>query len=105
MNVGAASWLHVCWVSTVDKCRKGRWASYGCFMRQIKLTLSASFDFTQAETIIDQALGEARLTVTFKTTLRQFPGCIHWHVKRGNEKGTLEITVWPKQQRIWFSVH
>ncbi len=65
-------------------------------MRQIELTLPSNFDFTQAETLVERLLGEAGLLFTFKTTLRQYPGCIHWHVKHGKEKGTLEITVWAK---------
>jgi hypothetical protein len=40
-----------------------------------------------------------------RTSLRTFPGCVHWHVKRGREPGTLEITFWPQERRAWFTIH
>ena len=39
-----------------------------------------------------------------KGTLASFPNCVHWHWKRGKERGTLEITWWGKQDRLWFKV-
>ena len=41
---------------------------------------------------------------TLKGTLRGFPGCTHWHFKNGREAGTLEVTAWPSEQRLWLSV-
>ncbi len=48
-----------------------------------------------------QAIG---LSVTMKTTSAKFPGSIHWHWKKGRERGTLEATLWPAQNRLWFSM-
>src|SRR5687768_17700711 len=53
---------------------------------------------------IDAALAAHGLLVTMKGTLKSYPGCTHWHCKSGNEKGTLEITLWPAQKRAWFKV-
>jgi hypothetical protein len=44
------------------------------------------------------------LSIALKTTSAKFPGSIHWHVKQGRERGTLEITLWPSQNRLWFSM-
>jgi dihydroxyacetone kinase-like protein len=38
----------------------------------------------------------ANLRVTLKGTLKKYPGCIHWHLKREGERGTLEMTWSPR---------
>jgi hypothetical protein len=53
---------------------------------------------------IERAIQNCDLHVTLKGTLKQFPGCIHWHIKKGRERGTLEVTRWPKQQRLWLTI-
>jgi hypothetical protein len=55
-------------------------------------------------TVVDQCCLAAGLRVTLKATLAKHPGCVHWHFKRGDEPGTLEITVWPAGRRAWCSV-
>lgn len=44
------------------------------------------------------------VTVTLRGTLRQYPGCHHWHLKQGREPGTLELTWWPEKNRLWFKI-
>jgi len=44
------------------------------------------------------------LSVNLKGSLAKYPGCIHWHLKRDGQRGTLEITVWVSARRIWFSI-
>lgn len=44
------------------------------------------------------------LTCTLKGTLARYPGSVHWHFKKGNQKGTLEITWWKSKNRLWFKV-
>lgn len=52
-----------------------------------------------------ERLSEANgLSITMKTTSAKFPGSIHWHLKKGRERGTLEITLWPSQNELWFSM-
>jgi hypothetical protein len=50
---------------------------------------------------LSKALG---LSPTLKTTSAKFPGSIHWHFKKGRERGTLEITLWPAENKLWFSM-
>jgi len=57
------------------------------------------------EGVFDDAIARSGLKVTLRDSLRKFPGCVHWHLKRGREPGTLELTLWPRQHRAWFSVH
>ena len=44
------------------------------------------------------------VTTQLKGTLRQYPGCIHWHLRILRHKGTLEATLWPKSPRLWLNV-
>jgi hypothetical protein len=44
------------------------------------------------------------LNCTLKGTLVSYPGSLHWHFKKGNQKGTLEITWWESKNRLWFKV-
>jgi hypothetical protein len=53
---------------------------------------------------IERTLLDCGLRSTLKGTLRAFPGCVHWHFKKGRASGTLELTMWPAEKRIWFSV-
>lgn len=46
----------------------------------------------------------AGLSITLKGTSAKFAGSIHWHLKKGCERGTLEITLWPSQNKLWFSM-
>ena len=39
-----------------------------------------------------------------KGTLASYPGCIHWHLKMGTQKGHLEITWWEAENRLCFKV-
>jgi ribosomal protein S18 acetylase RimI-like enzyme len=56
------------------------------------------------ERAIDTAIADIGLEIVLRGTLKKFPGCMHWHVKRGRNSGTLEITFWPLENRAWFSI-
>lgn len=68
------------------------------------LLVSPRADLSIAEPVIESCCAEAGLRVTLKGALAAYPGCVHWHLRHGNDKGTLEITLWPAQRRIWFKV-
>src|SRR4051794_32707652 len=55
-------------------------------------------------TRVDRAVEACGLTVTMKGTLKAYPGCTHWHCKKGRGPGTLEITYWPTKRRLWLKV-
>lgn len=73
-------------------------------MRDIDVPLPRG---TDAEIIeqFDDVVAQSGLTVTLRDSLRKYPGCVHWHLKKGREPGTLELTLWPDERRAWFSVH
>jgi hypothetical protein len=45
------------------------------------------------------------LTQTLSGALGKYAGCTHWHYKRGKATGVLEITLWPRQNRLWIAIH
>jgi hypothetical protein len=52
---------------------------------------------------IQEAAQASGLVTAQVTTLAKYPGSIHWHFKRGKDRGTLEATYWPDQKRVWLS--
>jgi hypothetical protein len=55
--------------------------------------------------IIDKAAIDLGLAMTMRATLKSFPGSTHWHLKRGHERGTLEMTWWPQRKKLWLKIH
>ena len=53
---------------------------------------------------IERLLKRSGLRVTLRGTLARYPGCTHWHLKNGSERGVLELTHWPPKRRIWFAM-
>jgi hypothetical protein len=61
-------------------------------------------DLMDAEQIIEACCEKEGLHITLKSTLSKYAGCIHYHYQKGTERGTLEVTIWPRENRIWFSI-
>ncbi len=57
-----------------------------------------------SETLIENCCAEMKLEIVLKGTLSKYLGCVHWHLKQGNQRGTLEVTWWPMQHRLWLSI-
>ena len=74
-------------------------------MIEIEVRISREVDLSGSESAVEAACAAEGLRVARKRTLATYPGSVHWHVKRGNASGTLEITVWPKGRRVWLKVH
>jgi hypothetical protein len=73
-------------------------------MTEIDMNLPPNYSASDLPPIIERVCLAAGLTITHTTTLAQYPGSIHWHLKRGKQPGTLEITWWETKQRLWFKV-
>jgi hypothetical protein len=54
--------------------------------------------------VVDGAILDLDLIAAMRGSLKSFPGSIHWHVKRGRAQGTLEITWWPEERRLWIKI-
>ena len=54
--------------------------------------------------VVEQVCASHDLNCSLKGTLVSYPGSLHWHVKQGKHRGTLEITWWESGPRLWFKV-
>jgi hypothetical protein len=61
--------------------------------------------FSRLAQTIDELNAAHGLSIGMKGSLKKFPGSIHWHLKKGRERGTLEVTLLPAERRLWFSMH
>jgi hypothetical protein len=73
-------------------------------MREVEVPLAPDASLENAESIIEAACAAEGLRLTLKDTLKAYPGCVHWHYKRRDEPGMLEITLWAAKHRLWFKV-
>ena len=55
----------------------------------------------RAERIIEEIAKEHGLVLGMKGELAGFPGSIHWHYKKKDVSGTLELTLWPAEKKMW----
>jgi hypothetical protein len=73
-------------------------------MIELAVPVPAGADLAHIEDTVESLCADAGLRQTLKGTLASYPGCVHWHYARARERGTLEVTCWPAQQRLWFKV-
>jgi hypothetical protein len=73
-------------------------------LRHVEINLPPGQDPKVLVPAIERAFETCGVHVTLRGTLKQHPGCVHWHVKNGRETGTLEITYWPREHRAWFTI-
>ena len=73
-------------------------------MQETEIELPAGFPGEKLPDLIERCADAEGLGTTLKGSLSRYPGCVHWHFKRGRERGTLEATYWPVEQRLWLSV-
>ena len=73
-------------------------------MIEIAFRVPAKFAPRRAEKIIERVAQEFDLIEGMKSPRARFPGSIHWHYKKKGERGTLELTLWPAEKKIWAQV-
>ena len=73
-------------------------------MTEIEFTVPPGCGLSGAPSLIEKACLGCGLRISTRCSLRGCPGCIHWHVKRGIQPGTLELTLWEAKRRVWASV-
>lgn len=72
-------------------------------MEVIPIVLPEGVRVEAVPEVIEQSISALGLIMAMRSTLKAYPGSIHWHVRRPNHSGTLEITYDPTTQRAWFS--
>ena len=73
-------------------------------MIETQLTVPARIRAATLTRLVERAATAEQLTPTLKGTLAKYPGCTHWHYKQGKQPGTLEITWFPRERRLWFKI-
>ena len=73
-------------------------------MIEVDLQIPSGVNGEQVVKVVEQVCTANELAWARKGTLASYPGCIHWHFKLGKQKGTLEITWWESEDRLWFKV-
>jgi small-conductance mechanosensitive channel len=73
-------------------------------MREIEFAVPHNADLRQATKLIERICAQHKLILAMKGSLAACPGCIHWHYKRQNQKGTLELTLFARDRRVWEKV-
>ena len=73
-------------------------------MIEVELQIPDSLETESVIRVVEQVCAANELTCRLKGTLVSYPGSIHWHFKRGRQKGTLEISWWESGHRLWFKV-
>jgi|SRR5579864_7954273 len=73
-------------------------------MRNIPLPVPAGADFFRVASVVEGSCDHMALRQTMKDTLSRYPGCVHWHYKRPGQSGTLEVTAWPAERKLWITV-
>jgi hypothetical protein len=58
-----------------------------------------------AEAAVIEASRELGLTISTDGSLSKYPGSRHWHLKNAKRPGTLEVTYWRREQRLWLAYH
>ena len=74
-------------------------------MKSVEIKLPTIFDESEYVNRIETIIKQLSFTINTKTTLDSIPGSIHWHIKNGHEKGTLEATIDIYKPRFWLSYH
>jgi len=73
-------------------------------MIEVELQIPDGVEVQAVVRVVEQVCLSNELTCSSKGSLVGYPGSIHWHFKRGKQKGTLEITWWESRHRLWFKV-
>ena len=62
-------------------------------------------NWPRTERLMEQICAREGLWVAMKDAIRQKPSGTVWHLKKEGLPGTLELAVWPEQNRAKLSIH
>ena len=79
-------------------------------MIEYEIEVSKRQDDSAVEAVVQDVCRAKGLEIQTKTSLKKYPGCTHWHFRRPNARGILELTWWPgetkrRAPRMWLSIH
>ena len=73
-------------------------------MREIDFAVPGNADLGRAERLIEKICARRGLLLATKGSLSSYPGSVHWHYKRQSHQGTLELTLFARDRRVWAKV-
>jgi hypothetical protein len=73
-------------------------------MIEVSIEIPKDIDAVIVINVVERVCRTHQLIHTLKGTLASYPGSVHWHFKKGKQKGILEITWWQSKNRLWFKV-
>lgn len=73
-------------------------------MLEVDVNIPSHLKAESIPKIVEQACARFGLDRCSRGTLAKYPGCVHWHYKKGRQRGTLEITWWSRAARLWIKV-
>jgi hypothetical protein len=73
-------------------------------MREIEFAVPRKCNLERAERLIEEVCSRRGLRAAMKASLASYPGSVHWHYKNGTQKGTLEMTLFTRDRRVWAQV-
>jgi len=71
--------------------------------REVELPVEGDLDWVEGA--VERTCRSLGLQLKARKSLRRYPGSTHWHFKKEEERGTLEVTFLEKERRLWLSVH
>jgi hypothetical protein len=73
-------------------------------MREIDFAVPHTADLARAERLIEKICARPGVVLAMKGSPSSYPGCVHWHFQRQKQKGTLELTLFARDRRVWAQV-
>lgn len=73
-------------------------------MKEVEFTVPMNCDLGKADKLVEEICVRRGLQLAMKGTSASYPGSIHWHYKQPKQKGTLELTLFPLERRLWAKV-
>ncbi len=74
-------------------------------MNTAEVKLPSAADLRSVEGLVQKTCTARGLEMAMKTSLKSYPGSAHWHFRKGNQPGTIEIIFWKDGRRLWIAVH
>ena len=71
----------------------------------VRVKLPPHADLARVKGLVESTCRSRGLSGHVKTSLKSYPGSVHWHFKKGDERGVIEVTFWEGQRRLWINVH
>lgn len=73
-------------------------------MTRVEIRVPRDVTSARVRAVVAAACSDIGGTIGRRMALKTYPGSVHWHVRESGKPGTLEVTWWPKEHRLWLSV-